>query len=95
MPLLPHRHVFDFNQALMDFGATVCAARKPLCDTCPMSRGCVAFTRQQRHQPSVGFREWQARELGRADPAQLLAEQRPRLAVDAAIEKCSSTRRPG
>ena len=22
--VLPHRHVFDFNQALMDFGATVC-----------------------------------------------------------------------
>ena len=27
--VLPHRHVFDFNQALMDFGATVCRARKP------------------------------------------------------------------
>ena len=22
--VLPHRHVYDFNQALMDFGATVC-----------------------------------------------------------------------
>ncbi len=27
--LVPHKHVFDFNQALMDFGATVCTARKP------------------------------------------------------------------
>src|SRR6187399_1922822 len=34
--VLPHRHVFDFNQALMDFGATVCSARKPLCATCAM-----------------------------------------------------------
>ena len=34
--VLPHRHVFDFNQALMDFGATVCSARKPLCGGCPM-----------------------------------------------------------
>ena len=25
--VLPHRHVFDFNQALMDFGATVCSAQ--------------------------------------------------------------------
>ena len=33
--VLPHRHVFDFNQALMDFGATVCSARKPLCDGVP------------------------------------------------------------
>jgi len=24
--VLPHRHMFDFNQALMDFGATVCVA---------------------------------------------------------------------
>ena len=41
--LVPHKHVFDFNQALMDFGATVCTARKPECDKCPMRRGCVSF----------------------------------------------------
>jgi A/G-specific adenine glycosylase len=29
--VLPHRHVFDFNQALMDFGATACSARAPIC----------------------------------------------------------------
>jgi A/G-specific adenine glycosylase len=34
--VLPHRHVFDFNQALMDFGATLCTARKPKCLLCPM-----------------------------------------------------------
>ena len=34
--VLPHRHVFDFNQALMDFGAMVCTARKPKCLLCPM-----------------------------------------------------------
>src|SRR5690349_5528495 len=32
--VLPHKHVFDFNQALMDFGATHCSARKPKCATC-------------------------------------------------------------
>ena len=26
--LVPHKHVFDFNQALMDFGATVCSRAK-------------------------------------------------------------------
>ncbi len=41
--LLPRRQVFDFNQALMDFGATVCAARKPACATCPMRAGCQSF----------------------------------------------------
>jgi A/G-specific adenine glycosylase len=40
--VLPHRHVFDFNQALMDFGATVCVARKPKCPACPMRRDCAA-----------------------------------------------------
>ena len=35
--LVPVRHVFDFNQALMDFGAMVCVARKPKCLVCPMA----------------------------------------------------------
>ena len=49
--VLPHRHVFDFNQALMDFGATVCTARKPQCRVCPMSSKCRAYpvpTREPR-----------------------------------------------
>jgi A/G-specific adenine glycosylase len=41
--VLPHRHVFDFNQALMDFGATHCSARAPQCPTCPMSSRCRSF----------------------------------------------------
>jgi len=40
--LVPMRHVFDFNQALMDFGAMVCAARNPKCPVCPMARNCRA-----------------------------------------------------
>ena len=39
--LLPVRHVFDFNQALMDFGATMCTARKPQCLLCPMRPDCA------------------------------------------------------
>jgi A/G-specific adenine glycosylase len=41
--VLPVRHVFDFNQALMDFGAMLCTARKPKCLICPMRTGCAAF----------------------------------------------------
>jgi A/G-specific adenine glycosylase len=41
--VLPLRRVFDFNQALMDFGATLCTARKPKCLLCPMKNGCAAF----------------------------------------------------
>jgi len=41
--VLPVRHVFDFNQALMDLGATLCTARKPKCDMCPMRRACASY----------------------------------------------------
>lgn len=41
--VLPLRQVFDFNQALMDFGATLCTARKPKCLLCPMRPDCAAY----------------------------------------------------
>ena len=41
--LVPAKHVFDFNQALMDFGAMVCVARNPKCLVCPMAKSCRAF----------------------------------------------------
>jgi A/G-specific adenine glycosylase len=48
--VLPHRHVFDFNQALMDFGATLCTARKPACLICPMRDGCRAYPFNPDHE---------------------------------------------
>ena len=41
--MVPQRHVFDFNQALMDLGAMICVARQPKCLVCPMAKGCRAF----------------------------------------------------
>lgn len=41
--LVPHKQVFDFNQALMDFGAMVCVARNPKCLVCPMAKSCRSF----------------------------------------------------
>jgi A/G-specific adenine glycosylase len=41
--LTPRRHVFDFNQALMDLGAMVCVARNPRCLVCPMAKGCRSY----------------------------------------------------
>lgn len=38
--LVPRKYVFDFNQGLMDLGATICTARQPKCDRCPMHRMC-------------------------------------------------------
>jgi A/G-specific adenine glycosylase len=33
----------SFNQALMDLGATVCTARSPRCDACPIRNECLAW----------------------------------------------------
>lgn len=46
--VLPVRHVFDFNQALMDFGATLCSARKPRCGECPLRAGCRSYPFEPR-----------------------------------------------
>ncbi len=39
--LLPTRRVRDHNLALMDLGATVCTARSPSCDACPLRANCA------------------------------------------------------
>lgn len=41
--LVPRKDAFDFNQGLMDLGATVCVARKPKCPSCPMTRLCASY----------------------------------------------------
>src|SRR5665213_3671341 len=41
--MMPIRRVFDFNPALLDFGAMVCVARNPTCGECPMAKSCRAF----------------------------------------------------
>jgi A/G-specific adenine glycosylase len=46
--VIPYKHVFDFNQALMDLGATVCIARNPKCDACPMTKLCGSFPWSER-----------------------------------------------
>jgi A/G-specific adenine glycosylase len=40
--LIPTGRARDFNQALMDLGATVCLPRNPRCALCPVRRGCTA-----------------------------------------------------
>ncbi len=48
--LVPHKRGFDFNQALMDFGAVLCTARKPKCLICPMASLCAAFPHNPEHE---------------------------------------------
>lgn len=40
--LLPRGKAGQFNQAMMDLGATVCTPRNAACRACPLHRGCAA-----------------------------------------------------
>jgi A/G-specific adenine glycosylase len=39
----------DFNQAMMELGATICTPRSPVCTTCPVQRLCRAYRNQTIH----------------------------------------------
>ncbi|MGZ3666708.1 MAG: A/G-specific adenine glycosylase [Ktedonobacterales bacterium] len=40
---LPPDRAYDWQQALMDLGATVCVSRRPLCESCPLTSSCSAY----------------------------------------------------
>lgn len=46
--LVPAKQAGDFNQAMMDFGATVCTPRNPLCNTCMFNQTCFASLHNQQ-----------------------------------------------
>lgn len=41
--LTPQTRAHDYNQAIMDLGATICTPKKTLCLYCPMQIDCAAF----------------------------------------------------
>ncbi|MGH9785536.1 MAG: A/G-specific adenine glycosylase [Terriglobia bacterium] len=45
--LLARRRAGDFNQAMMELGATVCVPVQPRCEACPLRRHCLACARDQ------------------------------------------------
>lgn len=50
--LLPPDRAADFNQAMMDLGATVCTPRSPHCGVCPVADTCDALhTGRVEHLP--------------------------------------------
>ncbi|HEX2349752.1 MAG TPA: A/G-specific adenine glycosylase [Ktedonobacterales bacterium] len=40
---LPPGRAYDWQQALMDLGATICIARRPACERCPLQDCCAAW----------------------------------------------------
>lgn len=79
-------HPGDFNQAVMELGATVCLPRNPSCSLCPVSRECT--TRGEHRtapRPAIVSREVAHALVLRttrdkkngASPREILLEQRP------------------
>lgn len=46
--LLPPTNPGDYNQAVMELGATVCTPKNPNCVSCPLASVCVAFAEQRQ-----------------------------------------------
>ncbi len=76
----------DFNQALMELGATVCTPRAPECGACPVASSCLALGRGTvAERPPARKRAPVPREVhavavlvsGPADALRLLVRQRP------------------
>ncbi|ODS23250.1 A/G-specific adenine glycosylase [Candidatus Endobugula sertula] len=44
----PNTRCADFNQAMMDMGATLCTRSNPRCDRCPLQKDCYAFHHSQQ-----------------------------------------------
>jgi A/G-specific adenine glycosylase len=48
--LVPRRRAGDFNQAMMELGATVCPPESPRCGECPIARHCAARADGRQHE---------------------------------------------
>ena len=51
--LIPAAHSARWNQALMDLGSAICAARQPDCDRCPFFAWCQARRSGRGNRPAV------------------------------------------
>jgi len=80
-------------QALMDLGATVCLARIPRCDACPLAEGCPSRGRRYEPLRKQGPFEGSFRQR-RAATLRLVAAQ-TRAAADLDAEALASLARDG
>ncbi|GHO50035.1 A/G-specific adenine glycosylase [Ktedonospora formicarum] len=47
--VLPSGEAYNWNQALMDMGATICPSNNPKCGTCPLQTSCKAYQEMSQH----------------------------------------------
>lgn len=70
----------DFNEALMDFGATLCMPKSPKCTACPLQQDCLAFAEDKVSELPVRNAK---RDIPRIELTVVLL-RREQLAVEAA-----------
>ncbi len=75
----PNAQVADFNQAMMDLGAMVCARSKPKCSLCPLQSNCRANA-EQNWQAYPGKKPKKA--LPERDSYFLLLEKNGKVALE-------------
>lgn len=78
--LLPKGRAGEFNEALMELGATVCTPRAPKCTSCTIRTDCGGRDTPERFpapkkRPDRPLLEWTALALQRRDGAVLLAKR--------------------
>jgi A/G-specific adenine glycosylase len=91
--LIPAKHPGDFNQALMDLGATICKAKNPDCARCPVACHCQAQLHDLqnvlpiiRKAPAIPHRQAAAAVI-RNSKGMLLVVQRPTSGLLASLWK--------
>ena len=91
--LIPVKHPGDFNQALMDLGATICKAKNPDCSRCPIANLCQARLHDlqnvlpvTRKAPAIPHRQAAAAVI-RNSKGMLLIVQRPTSGLLASLWK--------
>lgn len=54
--ILPTKRVREFNWALLDLGGTICTARRPSCESCPLAAICDLRAKQKKTASSSSKR---------------------------------------
>jgi A/G-specific adenine glycosylase len=83
--LLPLGHAGEFNEALMDLGATICTPKVPACPDCPLHSICSAYTKDtpegypvKQKKPPIPTRHILTAVIYDADGRLLLAQRPPK-----------------
>ena len=74
--LLDHHRPGEFNQAMMELGATICTPRAPLCDLCPLRAWCQSRGANAARPQAARKRKQVCYALARRD-GEVLLVQRP------------------